>query len=52
VSVALQSGLTARDLGKSVGRLPERVDGPGTLPASVIGAVLDMLAEYDRWAWD
>ena len=44
ISVALQCGLRAAQLGKSVGRLPEIVDGPAVLPASPIGAVLDLIA--------
>ena len=46
ISVALQCGIRAADLGKSIARLPETVDGPATAPASPIGAVLDLLAQY------
>ena len=50
ISVALQSGVSTSQLGKSVGRVPETLDGPGVLPASPIGAVLDLVAEYERAA--
>jgi hypothetical protein len=45
--VALQHGVKAAALGKSVGRLPIAVDGPGVEPASALGAVLDLLSEYE-----
>ena len=47
ISVALQHGVKAAALGKSVGRLPIAVDGPGVEPASALGAVLDLLSEYE-----
>jgi hypothetical protein len=48
ISVALQSGITAAALGKSISRLPETLDGPATAVASPIGAALDLLARYER----
>jgi hypothetical protein len=48
ISVALQYGISARALGRSVGRVPETLDGPGTLPASPIGAALDLVARYEQ----
>ena len=52
VSVALQCGVPATALAKSIGRLPEvpvtpgDLDRPsGKLPASPIGAALDLLCE-------
>ncbi len=56
ISVALQSGVPAAALAKSVGRLPagpvtpadlER-PRPGRVPASPIGAALDLLSSYER----
>ena len=54
VSVALQSGVSAAALAKSLGRLPELpvtpndLDRPsGKLPASPIGAALDLLCELE-----
>lgn len=46
ISIALQCGIPPAALAKSVARLPETVDGPATAPASPIGAVLDLLAQY------
>jgi hypothetical protein len=48
ISIALQSGITAEALGKSISRLPETLDGPATAVASPIGAALDLLARYER----
>ncbi len=56
ISVALQHGVTAQALAKSIGRLP---DGPVTpanldhgllakLPASPIGAALDLLRSFEE----
>ncbi len=56
ISVALQHGITAKALAKSVGRLP---DGPltpadldqgqpGRLPASPIGAALDLVTSFEN----
>ena len=56
ISVAMQHGVSAKALAKSVGRLPENpvtpadLDGgqPARLPASPIGAVLDLIQELER----
>lgn len=55
ISVALQSGVPAAALAKSVGRLPAGpvapadLEGPrhGRVPASPIGAALDLLRRFD-----
>jgi hypothetical protein len=47
VSIALQHGILASELRKSVGRLPEIVDGPAVLAASLIGQALDLVAAYE-----
>ena len=54
ISVALQCGASAAALAKSVGRLPELPLAPGDLdrpsgklPASPIGAALDLLCELE-----
>lgn len=46
ISIALQHGIPAVVLRKSVARIPEALDGPATLAASPIGAALDLLASY------
>jgi ribonucleoside-diphosphate reductase alpha chain len=51
VSVALQCGLKAEALARSMSRLPEFDDLVGrdaVKPASVIGAALDLIAGYER----
>jgi len=48
ISIALQHGISARALARSIARLPESLDGPATKPASAIGAALDLIAEYER----
>ena len=55
ISVALQCGIEPADLAKSVGRLPEGQvmpadldrGQPARLPASPIGAALDLLREFE-----
>ena len=47
ISVALQHGIPASALAKSVARIPENLDGPKVTPASPIGAALDLLVEYE-----
>jgi hypothetical protein len=45
ISIALQHGISARALAKSIGRTP---DGMGRITAaSPIGAALDLLCEYE-----
>ncbi len=56
VSVALQSGVPAAVLAKSIGRLPAgpvtpvELEGPrpGRVPASPIGAALDLVSVFER----
>ncbi len=56
ISVALQHGVPAAALAKSVGRLPASPVAPADLdlapgqkvPASPIGAALDLLCEFER----
>ncbi len=56
VSIALQHGVAAVALAKSIGRLPSSpvapadLDGPqpGRLPASPIGAALDLVSSFER----
>jgi hypothetical protein len=48
VSVGLQCGVSARAMAKSISRLPESLDGPPTKAASAAGAILDLIAEYER----
>ncbi len=55
ISVALQHGISAQSLAKSIGRLPEaavtpaELDGgkPARIPASPIGAALDLLRSFE-----
>ncbi len=56
VSIALQHGIPAAALAKSVGRLPSSPVGPADLdrapgqkvPASPIGAALDLVSSFER----
>ncbi len=56
ISVALQHGIPAASLAKSVGRLPigpvtpANLDciEPGRVPASPIGAALDLVSSFER----
>ncbi len=56
ISVALQHGVSAQSLAKSIGRLPEGpvtpadLDGgnPARIPASPIGAALDLLQSLEN----
>jgi ribonucleoside-diphosphate reductase alpha chain len=47
ISVALQHGVPPAALAKSIARIPERLEGPPTKAASIIGAALDQLLEYE-----
>lgn len=47
ISVALQHGVSARAMALSVSRLPDPMGEHGTMPASIIGAALDLLAQYE-----
>ncbi len=56
ISVALQHGISAQSLAKSIGRLPEGHvtpadldrDKPARIPASPIGAALDFLRSLEH----
>lgn len=46
ISIALQHGIAAGDLAKSLGEVPDPAGGEGaTRPASVIGAILQVLGD-------
>jgi ribonucleoside-diphosphate reductase alpha chain len=47
ISIALQHGVPACALAKSVARSPTVIDGPAIKAASPIGAALDLIAEYE-----
>ena len=47
ISIALQHGIPASALAKSIARVPVDIEGTRTKPASPIGAALDLLAELD-----
>ncbi len=47
ISVDLKQGILSGELYKSVGRLSETVDGPAVLAAPLIGAALDLIADYE-----
>jgi hypothetical protein len=48
ISIALQRGIPASALAKSMARIPETVDGPAVKAASPIGAPLHLIAEYEN----
>jgi hypothetical protein len=48
ISIALQHGIPAAALAKSVARMPATTDGLAVKAASPIGAVLDLLAEIEN----
>jgi hypothetical protein len=50
ISIALQHGIPAAALAKSVARMPETIDGLAVKADSPIGAVLDLLAEIENRA--
>lgn len=52
ISIGLQHGVTAGEFRRSMARLPDAKDAfrRGVRPASAIGAVLDMLADFEREA--
>lgn len=44
ISIALQHGISRRELGRSLGRVPRWVDGNETDgPASIIGAIVEAI---------
>jgi hypothetical protein len=47
ISIALQHGIPAAALAKSIARIPESLEGPAVKPASPIGAALDLLVKYE-----
>ena len=47
ISIALQHGVRAAALAKSVTRILEPIDGPAIKAASPIGAALDLIAQYE-----
>ena len=47
ISVALQHGIRAPPLAKSIARIPESLEGPAIKPASPIGAALDLLVDFE-----
>jgi len=51
VSIALQHGIPAAELARSIAREPALPDGAATRAASVIGAALDLLVQYEREDW-
>jgi ribonucleoside-diphosphate reductase alpha chain len=48
ISVALQHGVSAKALAKSVARLPLLTEGPGITAASAVGAALDLIASFEK----
>ncbi len=48
VSVALQHGVAAQAMALSLLRVPPSVEGGAPMPASLIGAALDLVARYER----
>lgn len=47
LSVALQHGVAASAMATSIARRPVEMDGPPVRAASVVGAALDLLVEYE-----
>jgi ribonucleoside-diphosphate reductase alpha chain len=47
ISIALQCGIPAAALAKSIARIPQSLDGPAVKPASPIGAALDLLVKCE-----
>jgi ribonucleoside-diphosphate reductase alpha chain len=47
ISIALQHGIAAAALAKSIARIPETVDGPAIKSASPIGTALDLIAAHE-----
>jgi ribonucleoside-diphosphate reductase alpha chain len=48
ILIAVQHGIPASALAKSVARIPETVDGSAVKAASPIGAALDLIAELEN----
>lgn len=51
LSVALQHGVTATAMARSMSRVPAAPDEEPKLPASIVGAALDRLAYYETDDW-
>lgn len=51
LSVALQHGVSAAAMARSVSRLPTAPDESPTMPASIVGAALDLVARYEAKDW-
>lgn len=53
LSVALQHGVTAAAMARSVSRLPAGLDPdlPATEPSSIVGAALDLIARCEAETW-
>lgn len=51
VSIALQHGIAATALARSISRVPLLPDEPATSPASVFGAALDLVARFEAEEW-
>lgn len=47
LSVALQHGVSASAMARSASRVPVAPDEEPTMPASIVGAALDLLARYE-----
>lgn len=47
ISVALQHGVSGSAMARSIAREPIEIDGPPTAPTSIIGVVLDLLANLE-----
>jgi len=50
LSLALQHGISAQALQLSLARVPHVIDGPAVLPASILGALIDLVVTIERGA--
>lgn len=48
ISIALQHGVTAEAMAKSISRTAVELDGPAIAPATLIGAALDALIPFEK----
>lgn len=48
MSIVMQHGLPMSTFVGVVARVPETIDGPPTKPATALGAVIDLVARYER----
>lgn len=51
LSVALQHGVSAAAMARSVSRLPALPDETPSMPGSIVGAALDFVARYEAEDW-